>query len=151
MTERDGESKTIQSCDLVPGDILHLHKNMTVPCDCILLSGEILLDENTLTGEVTPISKLEIETSPLKFNYNHFQMNFIFEGTKVLNTVAAQTQNQYVRAIAVRTGFMSFRGQLIRAFIFPVRQNIQFYKECAKYLIVLMLLNLLVFLIFLKF
>lgn len=40
-----------------------------MPCDCILIDGEILLDENSITGEVTPIPKFEIENQDQKFEY----------------------------------------------------------------------------------
>ena len=34
---------------------------MTIPCDCILLSGEIFMNEASLTGETIPVPKKGIE------------------------------------------------------------------------------------------
>jgi len=34
-----------------------------VPCDCILVKGEVLVDEDTITGEVVPVTKTEIAKS----------------------------------------------------------------------------------------
>lgn len=72
QVERDGTQTAISSEEIVPGDIIFLEKNTNVPCDCVLIDGEILLDENTLTGEATPITKFEIENSEVKFEYNLF-------------------------------------------------------------------------------
>jgi cation-transporting ATPase 13A3/4/5 len=32
---------------------------MTMPCDCILISGEVYVNEVTLTGESIPVPKFE--------------------------------------------------------------------------------------------
>lgn len=34
----------------MPGDIIEITNNMYVPCDCILLAGECIIDESSLTG-----------------------------------------------------------------------------------------------------
>jgi len=36
---------------------------MQLPCDAILISGELLLNEASLTGEVTPIPKFAISAT----------------------------------------------------------------------------------------
>ena len=40
----------ISSHQLVPGDIIILNELDVVPCDCILLRGEALVDEKYSTG-----------------------------------------------------------------------------------------------------
>lgn len=47
----------------MPGDVFTIEKNTTLPCDCVLIDGETLMDENTLTGEAIPVPKFEIENS----------------------------------------------------------------------------------------
>jgi cation-transporting ATPase 13A3/4/5 len=37
---------------------------MNVPCDCVLLAGEIFVNEVTLTGESIPVPKSEIDAGP---------------------------------------------------------------------------------------
>jgi P-type E1-E2 ATPase len=41
----------------VPGDIFLLKGGMTIPCDCSLLLGQVILDESALTGSSLPIKK----------------------------------------------------------------------------------------------
>jgi len=44
------------SCyDMVPGDVYKVVDDMSVPCDCILLQGEVYMNEASLTGESIPI------------------------------------------------------------------------------------------------
>lgn len=45
---RDGRVQLISSRELVPGDIF-IPKD-TIPCDCILISGEAFLNEVNMTG-----------------------------------------------------------------------------------------------------
>ena len=54
----------ISSKKLVPGDVFMIEKkNAMIPCDCILIEGEVLMDENSLTGEAIPVPKFEIENN----------------------------------------------------------------------------------------
>jgi cation-transporting ATPase 13A3/4/5 len=88
--------KIIDSIELVPGDIIELENNIKMPCDCILLDNEVLVDEQTLTGESVPVQKLPIKDSLLK-------KNILFDGTKIVFLRNAQ-------AIVIRTGFSSYKG-----------------------------------------
>lgn len=46
---------TIPSTDIVPGDVLVVPNKMKIPCDAILISGDLLLNEASMTGESIPI------------------------------------------------------------------------------------------------
>ena len=59
---RSGETKIISNTDLVPGDIYIPEENKEVPADCILLSGDIYVNEANLTGESYPIAKFHVNT-----------------------------------------------------------------------------------------
>jgi hypothetical protein len=47
---RDGCVLQVSSAELAPGDTL-LVSTGVLPCDCVLLKGECIVDENMLTGE----------------------------------------------------------------------------------------------------
>jgi predicted P-type ATPase len=47
--------------DLVPGDQIILRPNTSLPCDCVLLSGRVSVDESMLTGESVPVNKSPID------------------------------------------------------------------------------------------
>jgi H+-transporting ATPase len=52
---RDGLWKTVPAAQLVPGDIIKLSLGGVVGADVRLISGEVLLDQSTLTGESLPV------------------------------------------------------------------------------------------------
>jgi H+-transporting ATPase len=55
---RDGKWETIESKDLVPGDIVKIKLGNIVPADMKLISGEYAsIDQSALTGESLPVMK----------------------------------------------------------------------------------------------
>lgn len=64
------EFEIIESKNLVPGDLFAIEDNMKIPCDTLLMSGEVLVDEVSLTGESIPIPKEPLEENNNIFNYN---------------------------------------------------------------------------------
>ncbi len=47
----------IDSVYMVPGDIYIVNEKLSIPCDSILISGDLLINEASLTGESLPIPK----------------------------------------------------------------------------------------------
>jgi len=47
----------LDSENIVPGDIIVITNQMRLPCDAILIAGEVLVDEAVLTGESIPVPK----------------------------------------------------------------------------------------------
>lgn len=61
------------------GDIIELEEKMTVPCDCLLIQGELLMNEVSLTGESIPIPKVSINSSDdTPFDYESIDHKVIF-------------------------------------------------------------------------
>lgn len=57
--------KEICSNELVPGDIAFFKEGDVIPCDGVLLDGNILLNESSLTGESVPVLKVKIDNNIL--------------------------------------------------------------------------------------
>lgn len=77
----------ISSVDLVPGDIVQVPNNCTMPCDMVLLQGQCIVNESMLTGESVPVIKNSLD----KFSNQIFdpedsksKKNILFSGTKVI-------------------------------------------------------------------
>ena len=47
----------IKNCDQLPGDIIYLRENDVVPCDCLILEGECIVNENSLNGSLDILKK----------------------------------------------------------------------------------------------
>jgi len=57
---RDGSEKTIESEDLLPGDIMKLEEGNRIPADAMLLqSNDFTVDESVVTGESVPVERKE--------------------------------------------------------------------------------------------
>jgi len=48
---------TVSSEELVPGDLIKVTENISFPCDLVLLSGSVIVNEAILTGECIPVMK----------------------------------------------------------------------------------------------
>lgn len=54
----------------MPGDLYAIEEGQLIPCDTILLSGEVLLNEASLTGESNPVPKIPLDNfTNINFSY----------------------------------------------------------------------------------
>ncbi len=103
LVMRNGKEESIDSKDLVPGDIVILEAGSRVPADCRLLEAANLeVDEAALTGESRPASKRLV---PVASNAGiGDQKNMVFMGTVVTNGRAI--------AVVTETGMTSQFGKI---------------------------------------
>ena len=62
-TMRSGDEKNLtpmESTELVPGDVIEVPENISMPCDLVLLSGSCIVNESMLTGESIPVIKTSL-------------------------------------------------------------------------------------------
>ncbi len=58
MREGDENNlKTVDSSELVPGDVIEIPEMTSMPCDLALLTGSCIVNESMLTGESIPVIK----------------------------------------------------------------------------------------------
>ena len=74
-----------------------------LPCDMLLLRGQLHLNEASLTGESTPIAKFPVPANCLPEN-----SHWLFEGSEVL------CASEEALAVVVHTGYASKRGRILR-------------------------------------
>ena len=125
--------KEISSVDLVPGDIFEVPENIPMPCDCLLLTGSVVVNEAMLTGENTPIYKNHLLRSRDHYAEDKGEKSFLFAGTKVLQK---RSQNgEKVIALVHYTGFETWKGNLIRSILFPKNEGTESRSDTMKYMI----------------
>lgn len=57
MYNEEEPIRLVNTRSLVCGTIIYVSENFKLPCDCILLDGECLVNEAALTGETVPAVK----------------------------------------------------------------------------------------------
>jgi len=120
---RDGKWLTLQSSELVPKDLLRPQPG-PVPCDCLLLSGQAVVNESMLTGEPMPVAKSPFSPSDTEavVNPQAVKKNMLFAGTDLIQTDGAT-------CIATATGAMTSKGQLVRMVLFPSPVHFKFVRD----------------------
>ena len=118
---------------LVPGDVFELPEDgQNVPCDCILLTGSVIVNESMLTGESTPILKTHLPKINTPFNYEEDNKYMLFSGTKI---VQKRLENKdKILCLCYGTGFNTLRGNLIRSVLYPKKEEDRFMKDSHKVL-----------------
>ena len=126
--------KQKQSTELVPGDIFELPPdNTAIPCDCILLSGSVIVNEAMLTGESTPIIKAHLPHLESRFDYEVDSKYMLFSGTKI---VQKRPENKKpLLCVCYATGFNTVKGNIIRSILYPVEMDSKFANESVKFMI----------------
>jgi magnesium-transporting ATPase (P-type) len=108
---RGGSFQTIPVKEAVPGDVVVI-KVGKVHCDMVILKGHgILLDESALTGESTPIQKMELDSTAQKVTYSTtlHKSSTISAGTEVLE-IDSDGSNL---GLVMTTGSFTAKGELL--------------------------------------
>ena len=121
----------INSTELVPGDMVLIPKKKCVlPCDMILLSGQVVMNESMLTGESVPVLKSELppsERGRVFGNDGESGRFTLFGGTEVLQARDGPVWPAY--GLVIGTGFMTTNGTLVREMLFTGQTHGKFNKD----------------------
>ncbi|CAF0820069.1 unnamed protein product [Brachionus calyciflorus] len=131
---------------LVPGDIIEIESSQIMQCDAVLLCGNVIVNESMLTGESIPITKtgigyhLDLDEKK-KLDLKEHKKNILYSGTHVIQT--RYYQNEKTKAIVLRTGFNTSKGELIRTILYPKPSEFRFNSDLYKYIAALGFISLL--------
>lgn len=131
----------LESHHLVPGDVLVLKEGKTVlPCDAILISGQCTVNESMLTGESIPVTKTHLpgadNCTPWRlYCAEDHKKHVLFCGTEVIQTKA--DDRGVVKAVVLRTGFNTAKGDLVRSILYPKPMNFKLYRDALRFLMCL--------------
>eukprot|EP00002_Diphylleia_rotans_P033447 TRINITY_DN7112_c0_g1_i1.p1 TRINITY_DN7112_c0_g1~~TRINITY_DN7112_c0_g1_i1.p1 ORF type:complete len:1215 (-),score=179.41 TRINITY_DN7112_c0_g1_i1:162-3806(-) len=134
--QRFGEPFVVSSGSLVPGDIIELQNNMKVPCDLILMNGECIMNESSLTGESIPVLKsslpfVENEVNPKLYNFEEDTKYTLYAGTIVIQT--RYYVGSPVKALVIKSGYATAKGKLVSSILFPKPTSFKFYEDSFKF------------------
>ncbi|KAI8976751.1 hypothetical protein BDB01DRAFT_852965 [Pilobolus umbonatus] len=145
---RDGEWVTLSSGELTPGDVFEVVENTLVPCDAVILSGTVVVNESSLTGEAMPIRKFAIPDDEMTYDGNSTgKVNTLFAGSIVSQITPAITSKKVSRvyALALRTGIATEKGSLIHKILFPSPVSFIFNEHLKVAIGILLIWGLIAF------
>lgn len=135
VREKDG-FRTIDSNELVPGDVIKVPEQSVLPCDLILLSGSVIMNEAMLTGESIPVIKAHLPNIASQvFHPKECNKYVLSGGTGVVQTRPAG--GAPCTAIVTNTGFLTLKGGLVRDILYPKVFKYNFYNESLKFCAIL--------------
>lgn len=129
---------TIDLTELVVGDLYEVDPLLnTVPSDSVLISGDCIVNELMLTGELVPVLKILAGHDALAQLASDFKSAtlaklLLFNGTKILKS--KREHDEPVMALVVATGFSTTKGLLIRLMLFPKPMGFKFYRDLFRYI-----------------
>ncbi|KAL6262371.1 hypothetical protein P5V15_007460 [Pogonomyrmex californicus] len=128
-----GIFEDISNKELVPGDVIELPKHQaTLVCDAVLLSGQCILNESMLTGESVPIMKTSLPLHHALYDTKEYSHHTLYSGTTIIQTRCHG--DQPVLARVIKTGFLTNRGALIAAILYPPPTDFKFDKDSYKFI-----------------
>ncbi len=102
-------------------------------CDCVLLNGNVIVNESILTGESVPVVKTALSENPNeRINLKDHSRHILFNGTHVIQT--RFYENEKIKAVVIRTGFNTVKGELIRSILHPKPVDFRFNNDTYKYI-----------------
>ncbi|XP_021372586.1 probable cation-transporting ATPase 13A3 isoform X2 [Mizuhopecten yessoensis] len=133
----DNEPCNIQSEDLIPGDVIEIPRHGCImQYDAVLVAGNCIVDESMLTGESVPVTKTPLPNPKLvkpgeqittTFDIKEHARHILFCGTHIIQT--RYYGNKRVRAVVVRTGFSTAKGELVRSILYPKPVDFKFERD----------------------
>ncbi|KAI8583019.1 hypothetical protein K450DRAFT_225942 [Umbelopsis ramanniana AG] len=147
---RDGKwQENVCSSQLVPGDVFEVEEKKVVPCDAVILSGDVVVNESSLTGEALPVRKVAIPNDNGVYDSaGSGKTNTLFSGTIIaqLNPGSElKGEKARVTALVVRTGLASEKGMLIHKILFPTPVSFIFNEQLKAAICILLIWGLVAF------
>ncbi|XP_070775193.1 polyamine-transporting ATPase 13A3-like [Enoplosus armatus] len=137
---RGTDIEQAMSTELVPGDVVIIPASgMIMPCDAVLICGTCIVNESMLTGESVPVTKTSLpssgEEAATSYNMEEHKRHTLFCGTHVIQT--RFYAGELVKAVVVRTGFSTEKGQLVRSILYPKPTDFKLYHDAYLFLLCL--------------
>ena len=135
---RDGIWQTVDCRDLTIGDVIEVEVSKHVLfVDCVLVDGDVVVDESSLTGEALPVAKFAIKNDGVVYNPDEAgKVSTLYSGCHILETRPSSPKVP-VTAIVTFTGASTTKGRLVRDILYPMPVSFVFYEHLKVVLPVL--------------
>ena len=117
----------IKNCELLPGDIIFLKSNDFVPCDCIILEGDCLVNENNLTGSLDISKKTSLKSNNEQFSYKLNKVSILYHGTKIVD-ICSKLKGGFISALCINIGPNTYKANLFSNILYLFERKIEYKK-----------------------
>ncbi|ETW07175.1 hypothetical protein, variant 5 [Aphanomyces invadans] len=131
QVKRDGGVQSVPASALVLGDFV-LVQEQVVAADMVIVVGECMADESSLTGEAIPVSKQPSHDDPTKSVLECHKSSVLCAGSTVV-----RVKGDSVWAVVTRVGFSTTKGDLLRQILYPDDVPFQMVTDSYRYLLAL--------------
>ncbi|XP_038078895.1 probable cation-transporting ATPase 13A3 [Patiria miniata] len=143
VLRKHGDCIKVSEDQLVPGDVIVVPpQGCVMTCDAVLLTGNCIVNESMLTGESVPVTKTPVPcTSDADgdgssgYNADKHKRHTLYCGTHIIQT--RNYEGEMVKAVVVRTGFSTAKGNLVRCILYPKPMDFSMLKDAFLFLAVL--------------
>ncbi|CAH0403556.1 unnamed protein product [Chilo suppressalis] len=130
------DGRQVDSRMVAAGDVIVVpRRGCVMLADAVLIGGACVVNESMLTGESVPVTKTALLRTDKQFDMKVHASSVLFCGTKVIQ--ARPFNNEPVRALVLRTGYNTSKGQLVRSILYPVPADFKFDRDSYKFIIIL--------------
>ncbi|KAI8379410.1 uncharacterized protein BYT42DRAFT_568700 [Radiomyces spectabilis] len=121
---RDGEWIEESTAELVPGDVFKALSGQVVPADAVVLRGDIVVDESSLTGEPLPIRKFPLRDDGQPYDRQVAgKIQSLFAGTTIKQASSSAV------ALVLETRTNTDKGQLVQKILYPQPVSFIFHEQ----------------------
>ncbi|KAJ3308527.1 hypothetical protein HDU76_003893, partial [Blyttiomyces sp. JEL0837] len=140
---RDNLPTKISAKHLVVGDAVLITETGPAVADMVLVQGDCVVDESSLTGESVPVVKVALgifDRQGERYLPEKCKTSTIFGGSRIVEikpgsaAMCSEVDVKRVVGIVTATGFNSAKGDLFRSILFPTKIDFKFYKDSFKFI-----------------
>jgi cation-transporting ATPase 13A3/4/5 len=97
-----------------------------------------------LTGESVPVIKNSLPKNSNMFEINNDSKYILYSGTKIIQTRKLGFKEK-VLGLVIRTGFVTSKGNLVRAILYPVPYKYKFNRDALITVFVMFIIAIIAF------
>ena len=113
---RDGKVREIKSEEIVVGDVILLAAGERIPCDCVIVSGNVAVDQSPMTGESKEVNKFpNPDTARGNYSLDPSQSHALLGGCTIVSGEC--------EAVAASVGDKTFLGGISLEVQMPTRES----------------------------
>lgn len=159
----------MESKNVIPGDIIILKEGDVVPCDCVLIWGEAVIDESYISGENYLIRKAQLDnyeyskdrektfllylgTTITKVKTNiRPKLNLKSELTHQAEQFANLLEDKEIMCLVTQTNYNTQRGKYLRAIRYQKKPVDNFTRESIYFIYIIIIMTVAVFFVLYPF